>query len=246
MPLSKILIGLLWKVGMPPIHETISGLDVIKVPGKSKTTVVMFHGYGGSPKDLYPIHQLNPDLTWIFPQGPLKVPISLLHSGRAWFPIDIESMQKAVATNDSKAFENAFPEQTNKARAQIQALLDELAISSEYCVLGGFSQGAVVATDMVLRSKKNMAGLLILSGTLVNEQSWCTLVKEKRGMKFFQTHGLNDPLLPFKLAQKLETILKGGGFEGSLFGFSGGHEVTPDCLEHIHRFLNDVNSLRKL
>lgn len=230
---------------MPPIRETVSGLKVLKVPGKSSTTAVMFHGYGGSPQDLYPIHQLHPELTWVFPEGPLKVQISLFGTGRAWFPVDIGAMRKAVESQDPKAFENAFPEQTDQAREQVQAMLEELAIPPGRCILGGFSQGAVVATEMLLRSKQKMAGLLILSGTLVNEKIWRFLAKEKSGVNFFQTHGIHDPLLPYKRAQMLESLLKEGGLVGSLFGFAGGHGLEPICLDPIHRFLDQINSSAK-
>ena len=107
-------------------------------------------------------------------------------------------------------------------------------------ILGGFSQGAVVATEMALQAKKNIAGLMILSGTLINEKAWSSLCTSKKGLPFFQSHGKSDPLLPYKRAERLESILEKGGLVGSLNGFSGGHEIPPATLEQMRSFLNSI------
>ncbi|MCH9608816.1 MAG: hypothetical protein S4CHLAM45_07280 [Chlamydiales bacterium] len=217
--------------------ETIGDLNVLIAPGTGQNSVVLFHGYGSCPEDLYPIHNINPRLTWIFPKAPLRVPISIFESGNAWFRVDFEALQKATQEGDHKSFTNAFPGDSEEVKMQVKEMLDILAIPPDRCILGGFSQGAVMATETTLEAEEKIAALLILSGTIVNEEGWNHLAKTKAGLEFFQCHGKKDKVLPYSRAQKLEKILKKGGLIGSLYSFKGGHELSNDCLKELYQFL---------
>ena len=54
--------------------------------------VVMFHGYGADAFDLASLADVIPakkPLNYLFPQGPLEVPIGPGWTGRAWWPINM-------------------------------------------------------------------------------------------------------------------------------------------------------------
>lgn len=221
---------------MDPTYEKIAGIEYLKVEGSGDKTIILFHGYGASASDLLPLHNLDKNYTWIFPQGPLKVAMA----GNAWFPVDIEMLQMAVLAGDAARFEDAFPDQTDIARTKLQSFLDALKIPEEKCIFGGFSQGAVVAIEMALLAKQKIGALLILSGTLLNEKVWASLMPSQSGLPFFQSHGRYDPLLPYKRAELLEHVLHSGGLQGTLYGFDGGHEIPPDALDQMRSFLNDI------
>ena len=183
--------------------------DLLTVPGKEGgATVLMLHGFGASAEDLYPLSQLYPDATWLFPNGPLEIPIMPGYNGRAWFPVDIEGLQQALQEGNFDAVANAFPPELTEARERIDWLIDDLEIPRSKLIIGGFSQGAVLAIETALHSVEPVAALLIFSGTLVAEPEWRRLSHAHAKTRFFQSHGKNDTLLPFKKAEELGALLR--------------------------------------
>ena len=107
-------------------------------------------------------------------------------------------------------------------------------------MLGGFSQGAMVATDVTLASPNDVDGLVIWSGTLLDEAGWTKRAKDMEGRRFFQSHGGGDPVLPYALAQRLHDVLKTGGAQGQLMGFGGGHDIPVNVLRATAEFTKSV------
>jgi len=224
-----------------PKNRTVAGLDLIEVPGDTDSPVIMLlHGFGADAQDLFPLHEvfnLQPKPTWIFPNGPLEIPIMPGYNGRAWFPVDIEGLQRALQEGKNEAVSNAFPPELTGARERIERLVGELNIPRSKLILGGFSQGAVLAVETALNGMDRMAGLLIFSGTLICESSWRRLSSLHAKTPFFQSHGTQDPLLPLKKAKDLEQLLLEGGLEGKLHIFKGGHEIPHSTLQQLSGFL---------
>lgn len=222
-------------------NRKIAGLDTIVVPGdKNGLTIVLLHGFGASADDLAPLsHALNmrPRPTWVFPNGPLEISFAPGYTGRAWFPVNMEALQAALNAKQYDEVANAFPPEITDARGYINNLIDELGVLPSHLIIGGFSQGAVLATDTLLHSPHHLAGLLILSGTLICEPTWTKLAPVHAGTPFFQSHGTNDAILPHQKAQNLEKLLQAGGFKGKLHTFEGGHEIPPSTLSAAEKFL---------
>ena len=69
-----------------------------------------------------------------------------------------------------------IPEGLASARRKLMALLEvaqvETGLPMSRFLLGGFSQGAMLATDVTLRLEEAPAGLAALSGTLLCEEEW--------------------------------------------------------------------------
>lgn len=208
-------------------------LDAIDVPREDAAlTVVLFHGYGADAADLTPlafeVAQGLP-IRWVFPEGPLPLPD--YPSGRSWWDIDVAALDRAKLADSE-------PLGLPAAREKAETFLKELAVPWERLVLGGFSQGAMLATDLALRSTRNAAGLAILSGALLNEKEWRPLAGKRKGMPFFQSHGRADPILGYGSALKLESLLVEAGLAGRLLSFEGGHGLPSEALEAFSSFLD--------
>jgi phospholipase/carboxylesterase len=121
-------------------------------------------------------------------------------------------------------------------------MIDKLNVPPERLVLGGFSQGAMLATELVLRMPTPPAGLAILSGTLVNEVDWKERATKLKGFQFFQAHGQRDTVLGFKQAKRLETLLREAGWVGQLQEFAGGHEIPSEVIIRLGAYLRKVTS----
>ena len=95
----------------------------------------------------------------------------------------------------------------------------------------------MVATDVALRLEEAPAGLLIFSGSLISEPEWRKRAPSRRGLKVLQSHGTQDPLLPFERAVALRDLLIDAGLEVDFLSFEGGHTIPAEALERAADFL---------
>lgn len=204
-------------------------------------TVVLFHGYGADAADLAPLAaelRTATPLRWVFPDAPLS--LADMGMGRAWFPIDAARLQQAQLTGKPWDPSGGEPAGLPEAREAAGAFLEALGVPWERLVLGGFSQGAILAADLTLRAPKAPAGLALLSGTLIDAKVWTRLAPARKGLRFFQSHGIADPILSYPLALRLEKLLGEAGLVGRLHSFEGGHCIPPEVLEGLSSFLEDL------
>jgi phospholipase/carboxylesterase len=162
----------------------------------------------------------------------LEVPIGPSWTGRAWFPISLRELEVGVD------FTQIRPPGLDVAVSVVDELLFQL--DSKKLVLGGFSQGAMVATEIAMAQPESLAGLIVYSGVLLDEPGWKKKAVGLKGKPILQSHGMQDPVLPVAAAQKLHELLKGAGAEISFNGFSGQHEIPNQVLTSTRDFLNKL------
>jgi phospholipase/carboxylesterase len=225
--------------------EKLGPLEVLRVKGDPDApTVVIFHGYGASAFDLFPIHEVittDQKFNWVFANGHLKVPIMPGYTGRAWFPIDMAALEEAMRTKSARNFADKDPEGMQVARDAANLMIQALGVPWDQIILGGFSQGAMLSTDLILRSEITPKGLMILSGALLNETLWSSLALKKSNLRFFQSHGEYDPVLGYANAKQLEKMLRNAGLLGEFIGFPGAHEIPQVVIQGISRYLNSLS-----
>lgn len=221
---------------------------VAKDPGKASETsltVVLMHGFGAPGDDLVAMAGslvAPPGTTFLFPEAPLSLgdlmPVPIMGDARAWWPIDIGRFERAMRSGALDRIVDEIPEGLAKARADLVAMLDE--VKSDRIVLGGFSQGSMLATDVVLRSERTFAGLAILSGTYLASSEWTPRMATKKGLKVFQSHGRGDELLPYSIAEKLKGAMVDAGMNVSFTPFEGGHGIPPSVMRDLGTWLSKV------
>jgi phospholipase/carboxylesterase len=218
----------------------------------AKANVMLCHGFGAPGDDLVPLadalFQLQPRLVatarFIFPEAPLALDL-FPGGGRAWWRIDIEArFRKMQAGPDATGdLHNETPEGLGPARRQLLSAWNEMQATSHpkaRSVLGGFSQGAMLATDLTLRLEEAPAGLAILSGTLISESAWKASASKRSGLRAFQSHGHSDAILPFGSAKALERLLSDSGVSVDFMPFDGGHAIPPPVLDRLGAYLVGV------
>lgn len=222
--------------------RTAAGLNVVEVPGDPDgATVLLFHGYGADAYDLVSLSQIykgSPRPTWFFPNGPMKVTIAPGYEGHAWFPVSISKLQKAARMGNDADLVDAFPTEFIAARRLGEQLITELEITPSKLFIGGFSQGGVLATEIALHAASHFAGLLILSGTLINEKEWRRVAPSKAELPFFQSHGEYDSILPISRARDLSALLTEAGLKGHFYSFPGGHEIPHSLFPLMRQFFS--------
>jgi len=218
-------------------------LDYLEIKnGEDLPTIVLLHGYGANMRDLAPLATLLPELkkyNWIFPDGPLKVLIGPNMYGKAWFPIDMEEMNRAMM---SGGFENLFCDHYPQGMQESSKLLENFIknqISGDV-ILGGFSQGSMMACELSFNTPVHAKALILLSSTLVaRERLEKSLEKHEISLPIFQSHGQGDPVLPIHMAKKLKDIFEKNNLEVDYHEFPGGHEIPPRILQSLIHFLKE-------
>ena len=128
-----------------------------------------------------------------------------------------------------------------EARAKVSVLLDALEerLRPSKVVLGGFSQGAMIACDVALHSRGPAPGSSSFSEPRGRRRVGASL-RQRRGLPVLQSHGREDPLLPFAFAERLRDLMRDGGMEVTWTPFRGGHEIPRPVLDATGRWLREV------
>ena len=205
--------------------------------------VVLLHGFGAPGDDLVSLWlalNVPRGTRFLFPEGPLSLHMGFGDS-RAWWMLDLERRNRDLAAGRARDLSLEVPNGLTEARERMMALLDEaerrLGADPKQLVLGGFSQGAMLACDLVLRTDRPFAGLAILSGTLIAKEEWTPLMAKRRGLLVLQSHGNQDPLLPLVLAEQLRDLLAQAGLAVEWVGFRGAHEIPDLVLGRLEAFI---------
>ncbi|HEY8926043.1 MAG TPA: esterase [Polyangia bacterium] len=217
---------------------------------RPRQVVVLFHGWGAPGTDLVPLGQVlaQPGRLFVFPEGPLVSP----GGGRAWWHIDMARLLAARDAGNERALRREAPVGLAEARAQVAALLAEVGrrtgVPAAGLVIGGFSQGAMLATDAILTSPGTAGALVVLSGSIVAEETWRDGLRPRpEGASapppapVFMSHGKGDPVLPFQIADDLHGLLRAAHHEVTWVPFSGGHEIPAPVLSQLQSFLSRVS-----
>ena len=222
--------------------ETLGGLkcrieqrmDDATTPG---LVVILCHGFGAPGTDLVPLGpeflDASPNIAdsvqFIFPEAPLSLDEYGMYGGRAWWPLDIEKLNAAIQTGTFRDLRNDHPEGLPEAREMLLALIAEVrertGLPMSRIVLGGFSQGSMLTTDVSLRIEEPPGQLCIWSGTLLSEDDWRDLAAKRGPLNVLQSHGHHDPILPFEAATWLRDLFEESGFDVNFIEFPGIHTI---------------------
>jgi phospholipase/carboxylesterase len=213
--------------------------------GGAGPVVVLFHGYGAPGDDLVSLARelgVPKEVRFVFPAAPLV----LQHFGdvglngpRAWWHINMEALQAALASGKPRDFLNEVPVGLDEARTMACSLLDEVekTMQPSKLILGGFSQGAMLATSIALETDRRVDGLIVWSGAYLSEHIWKPRMSLRKGLRTLHTHGTHDPLLPHALAEKLAHDLKEAGVNSEFVSFRGQHQIPRVALEKAQQLI---------
>jgi phospholipase/carboxylesterase len=214
--------------------------------GVGHRPLVLLHGYGSTAQHWLPFTEtIRIPRTWRFvlPQGPetTEPPEGPL-AGRAWWRLDLASYIPPGQTLPILA--GAQPVGLRRSADLVRTLLDEvdarLGSPADRLVLGGFSQGAMVAADIAFRSDRPIAALVLLSPTLVDEAAWTAGMPRRRGLPVLIAHGRRDTILGLAASERLAQAMRHAGLRVTWLPFDDGHEIPAEAVDGVNQFLATI------
>ena len=209
---------------------------VVEPGGPPRCDVVVLHGYAMTPEDLAPFAaSLGLPARFLFPEAPLPA----IPAGRAWWDMDQDKRARQMAAGPRDLAEEHFA-----GAAAARALLrDFLAATNQQrpVVLVGFSQGGMLACDLVLRDRPDVAALALLSSSRIAADEWQPLAAGLKGFPVLVSHGQHDPDLAFRAGEALRDLLREGGADVTWVPFDQGHEIPLVVWRALRKFLLAVS-----
>jgi phospholipase/carboxylesterase len=216
------------------MSETLDCL-VIEPEQAPTGSVIWMHGLGADASDFEPIVpmlELPPPVRFVFPNAPVRpVTINAGMRMRAWYDID----PGAPLASDPEIRESA---------AAVERLVEREragGIPAERIVLAGFSQGGVIALQLGLRYARRLGGIMALSTYLHDHERVADEVSfASIEVPVFMAHGLMDPMIPIARAVTARDTLRGLGYAVEWHEYAMGHEVCPQEIDHMGRWLGGI------
>lgn len=204
-----------------------------KGPENADAVVVFLHGYGADGADLLgladPLAPHLPGVAFYAPDAPERSVNNPM--GYQWFPIpwlDGSSEEQArVAKASSVEALNAY----------LDKILADEGVTPDRMVVVGFSQGTMMALDVLPRRDAEIAGIVGFSGRLLDPEK---LAEVKVKPPVLLVHGDQDPMVPFEDMGLAGQALQGAGF--TVYGHvmkGTGHGIAPDGLSVALGFIKE-------
>jgi len=188
--------------------------------------LVLLHGRGVDESDLFPLlDALDPDrsLVGATPRGPLTLPPGGFH----WY----------VVERVGYPHRETFLESHESLTAWLAAFAAQTGIPWERTVIGGFSQGAVMAYALALaKGRPSPAGLLAMSG-FIPEVEGFELDFERPGLPIAITHGSLDPIIGVEFGRRARQRLEAAGNRLLYRESPVGHGIDPAVLPDLRAWL---------
>ncbi|HEY6922436.1 MAG TPA: hypothetical protein VI653_03125 [Steroidobacteraceae bacterium] len=215
----------------------ISGLRTTAIgAADAPLLLVLMHGYAMRPSDLSPFaHSLGVPAFFLFPEGPLTSPLG----GRAWWSVDLDARAANLSVGP-RDLANEYPQGLAEARRQLGEFLDTLTTQfrPRRLVIGGFSQGGMLALDTVLRGSRTVDGLVLLSASRLATDDWEPHRVRLQQLPVFVSHGATDQDLAFSAGERLRDFVLESQARLTWVPFETGHEIPLVVWRGLRKFLS--------
>lgn len=202
--------------------------------GKATSLVIFLHGYGADGADLLgladPLSEHLPDTAFVAPNAPESCTGNPF--GFQWFPIPwIDGSTEADA-------EAGLIEAAEDLNAFLDTQAVAYGLTPDRIAVIGFSQGSMMAFQVLPRRAAPIAGLVAFSGRLLDPDRLAAEAVSK--LPVLLIHGDIDEVVPFDDMSRAGQALTKAGFE--TFGHvmkDTGHGIAPDGLGVALAFLKE-------
>jgi phospholipase/carboxylesterase len=187
--------------------------------GEPRGALVLLHGRATDEYDLFGLLDLldpHRRLVGLTPGGPLF----LAPGGRHWYVVP------RVGFPDRDTFHASY----DLLQRDVPALT---GVPWERTVIGGFSQGSVMAYALGLGAgRPTPAGIVAMSGFIPTVEGWTADV-DRPGLPVWIAHGRRDPVIGVEFARAARDALAAAPVDLTYHEHEGAHHVDPRLLAEL-------------
>lgn len=196
--------------------------------GEPAGMLVLFHGRGADEHDLFGLlDALDPGrrLIGVTPRGPRSY---FPPGGAHWYRLH------RVGYPDPASFMDTY--------SSLDAWLEELAVDTgvgiESTILGGFSQGSVMAYSMAFGAGRPApAGVVAFSGFLPEVPGFDIDLSDRSGFPVAIGHGLADQVIPVEFGRAARRRLEDAGADVTYHESPVAHAIDPDLVVSLQPWI---------
>ena len=187
---------------------------------KKKRVIIALHGWTGNIFSLQSLakHWNFPATDWIYIQGPYKAK----PGGYSWFD-----------GNDKEGWK--YQKSFQKISDEIKSLLNYGYQYNQIYILG-FSQGACLAMEFMIRQEFSIGGIVPISGFIRYKNEF---KKEKnilsQNTAILLLHGEKDNIINPKESETAYKLFIGLAYKADLHIFKGGHKIPLNANHLIQK-----------
>jgi phospholipase/carboxylesterase len=197
--------------------------------GEPDGALVLFHGRGADEHDLFPLlAALDPERRFVgaTPRGPLSLP----PGGAHWYVLG------GIGTPEPTTFQASY----SAATEWLDGFLAEHRLGHDRLVLGGFSQGGVMAYSLGLgRGRPRPAALTVFSSFIPSVPGF-ELELSPPLPPIAIGHGTQDPVIGVEWGRQAREILEAAGADVLYRETPMSHQLDPQFVAEVAAWLAGV------
>jgi phospholipase/carboxylesterase len=209
------------KLSLHHIIRPTQGLD------QQPPLLILLHGIGSHEGDLF---SLTPYLDERFFIVSARGPITLMPGGYGWY--HVEFLPDGMLIN---AAEEAQSRQT------LINFIDEVVTAydgdPQRIYLMGFSQGAIMSYGIMLTAPQKIAGVVAMSGRLLDEARPAQAPPGLEGFPIIVAHGAYDNVIPVRFAREARAYLETLPVALTYHEYPMAHQISEQSLSDINQWL---------
>ena len=194
--------------------------------GEAEGALVLLHGRGADELDLFPLlDALDPErrLVGATPRGPLSLP----PGGAHWYAL------AGIPTPDRETFFASYA----ALGEWLDRFLEEHGVGFEKLVLGGFSQGGVMAYSLGLGAGRPRPEALVVFSSFVATVAGFELDVSAPLPPIAIGHGTFDPVVGVEWGRRARALLESAGAEVLYSETPMAHQIDPAFVRDVTSWL---------
>ena len=189
----------------------------------NRRSLVLLHGYGSLMGDLAGLAPMIGNNNHYFClNAPIELSFGYIPGSYSWFDTDEKNLE--TITNS-----------VTLIKSTLDLIMQKHEIPYSEMVIGGFSQGGMVATHIGLTQKINFKGVISMSSRLLQDDMQIT-----NQAPVFISHGTNDQVISVEEGRKSREILEKLKCNVSYKEYGMAHEIRQETINDLKEWLRKI------